>query len=79
IADVGPAGIAVIALTLVATFVFTTWAGRLLGVEKKLTELIAAGTSICGASAVIATNTVTNAGDEDVAYAVACVTVFGSI
>ncbi|MBQ8105995.1 MAG: YeiH family protein [Afipia sp.] len=79
IADVGPAGIAVIALTLVATFVFTTWAGRLLGVEKKLTELIAAGTSICGASAVIATHTVTNAGDEDVAYAVACVTVFGSI
>lgn len=79
IADVGPAGIAVIALTLVATFVFTTWAGRLLGVEKKLTELIAAGTSICGASAVIATNTVTNARDEDVAYAVACVTVFGSI
>jgi uncharacterized membrane protein YadS len=34
---------------------------------------------ICGASAVIATNTVTNAHDEDVAYAVACVTVFGSV
>jgi uncharacterized integral membrane protein (TIGR00698 family) len=28
---------------------------------------------------VIATNTVTNAHDEDVAYAVACVTVFGSV
>ena len=41
--------------------------------------MIAAGTSICGASAVIATNTVTKAHDEDVAYAVACVTVFGSI
>jgi uncharacterized integral membrane protein (TIGR00698 family) len=79
IADVGGSGLAVIALTLIATFVFTTLAGRLLGVEKKLTQLIAAGTSICGASAVIATNTVTNAHDEDVAYAVACVTVFGSI
>ncbi|MEH6951654.1 YeiH family protein [Nitrobacter sp. NHB1] len=79
IAEVGATGLAVIALTLIATFVFTTWAGRLLGVEKKLTQLIAAGTSICGASAVIATNTVTNAHDEDVAYAVACVTVFGSI
>ena len=79
IADVGAAGLAVIALTLVATFLFTTWCGRLLGVETKLTQLIAAGTSICGASAVIATNTVTNAHDEDVAYAVACVTVFGSI
>lgn len=79
IAQVGATGIAVIALTLIATFLFTTWLGSLLGVERGLTQLIAAGTSICGASAVIATNTVTNAHDEDVAYAVACVTVFGSI
>lgn len=77
--EVGPTGIAVIVLTLVATFLFTTWLGRLIGVDRKLTQLIAAGTSICGASAVIATNTVTQAHDEDVAYAVACVTVFGSI
>jgi uncharacterized integral membrane protein (TIGR00698 family) len=76
---VGGAGIAVIAVTLLATFLFTTYAGRLLGVDRKLAQLIGAGTSICGASAVIATNTVTDASDEDVAYAVACVTVFGSI
>ncbi|WP_374546894.1 YeiH family protein [Rhodoblastus sp.] len=79
VAEVGAKGVAVIALTLVATFLFTTWLGRLIGVDRKLTQLIAAGTSICGASAVIATNTVTQAHDEDVAYAVACVTVFGSI
>jgi len=76
---VGGAGIAVIAATLLATFLFTTYMGRLLGVDRKLTQLIGAGTSICGASAVIATNTVTDAPDEDVAYAVACVTVFGSV
>jgi uncharacterized integral membrane protein (TIGR00698 family) len=79
VVEVGGAGLAVIALTLVATFAFTLWLGRLLGIEPKLVQLIAAGTSICGASAVIATNTVTEAADEDVAYAVACVTVFGSI
>jgi uncharacterized integral membrane protein (TIGR00698 family) len=79
IAAVGYSGVVVIALTLTATFLFTTWFGRLLGVERKLAQLIAAGTSICGASAVIAANTVSNAHDEDVAYAVACVTVFGSI
>ncbi len=79
IVEVGPAGFAVVVITLLATFVFTTWAGRAMGVDRKLTQLIAAGTSICGASAVIATNTVTNGRDEDVAYAVACVTVFGSI
>ncbi|MBA2125384.1 YeiH family putative sulfate export transporter [Hyphomicrobium methylovorum] len=77
--DVGAGGIAIIAATLVCTFLFTMWLGQKLGVERKLSELIAAGTSICGASAVIATNTVTDAPDEDVAYAVACVTVFGSI
>ncbi len=79
VAQLGFAGVAIIAATLGATFVFTKALGRLIGVEARLAELIAAGTSICGASAVIATNTVTEASDEDVAYAVACVTVFGSI
>jgi uncharacterized integral membrane protein (TIGR00698 family) len=64
---------------LVSTFLFTVWLGRRLGVDGKLAELIAAGTSICGASAVIATNTVTQGRDDQVAYAVACVTVFGSL
>lgn len=79
IAQVGATGLAIIAATLATTFVVTKLFGRLLGVERGLAELIAAGTSICGASAVVAVNTVTGAKDEDVAYAVACVTVFGSI
>ena len=78
VAEVGGTGLGIIALTLAATFLFTKWLGRRLKVDGKLAELIAAGTSICGASAVIATNTVTRGSDEDVAYAVACVTVFGS-
>ncbi|HVM85475.1 MAG TPA: YeiH family protein [Candidatus Binatia bacterium] len=78
VAAVGLGGVAVIAASLVATMIFTKALGRLLKVDPKLTELIAAGTSICGASAVIATNTVTQARDEDAAYAVACVTIFGS-
>jgi len=79
VAEVGATGVAIIVTTLVATFAFTKWFGWLIGVDRQLAELIAAGTSICGASAVIATNTVTGAPDEDVAYAVACVTVFGSV
>src|SRR5215469_1693613 len=75
---VGTVGLAIIVVTLAGTFLFTVWLGRRLGIDRKLVQLIAAGTSICGASAVIATNTVTRAPDEDVAYAVACVTVFGS-
>lgn len=79
VAEVGGTGIAIILATLIATFLFTKWLGHVIGVGRKLAELIGAGTAICGASAVIATNTVTEAHDEDVAYAVACVTVFGSI
>lgn len=79
IVDVGAAGIGIVIATLAATFLFTVWLGRALGVDRKLTELIAAGTSICGASAIIATNTVTRARGEDAAYALACVTLLGSI
>ncbi len=77
--SVGGWGLLVIAAAVGATFLFTVGAGRLLGVDRKLAELIAAGTSICGASAIIATNTVTDAHDEDVTYAIACVTIFGSV
>lgn len=79
VAAVGLAGLAVIVATLAATFAATKQMGRWLGVAPELAELIAAGTSICGASAVVAMNTVTAGDDEDVTYAVACVTIFGSL
>jgi len=78
VADIGVSGIVIIAASLMATVIFTKAMGRWLLVDTKLTELIAAGTAICGASAIIATNTITRARDEDVAYAVACITIFGS-
>lgn len=79
VAGLGIASFAIVAATLIASLVFIKALGRLLGVEPKLAELIAAGTSVCGAAAVAATNTVTEAADEDVAYGVAMVTIFGTI
>jgi uncharacterized integral membrane protein (TIGR00698 family) len=76
---VGAAGVAVLAACVVCTFAVTVLLGRLLGVEPRLAELIAGGTSICGASAIMATNTVTKAPEEDVAYALAAITLFGSL
>ncbi len=75
----GVEGVAVVVLALIATFLVTRWLGRLLGVERGLAELIAAGTAVCGASAIVATNTVTRAREADVAYALACVTLLGSV
>ena len=75
---IGGRGLGTIAATLLVTFAFTVWIGEL-GVEPRLAQLIAAGTSIRGASVVIATNAVTKAHNEDVAYAIARVIVFGSV
>jgi uncharacterized membrane protein YadS len=77
--EIGGGGLSTIAATARVCFAFTIWIGELVGVEPKLAQLIAAGTSICGASAVIASNTVTTAHDQDVGYAIACITVFGSV
>lgn len=79
ILSLGGAGLAMVALTLATTFVAIRIMGRIMGVEQELTDLIAAGTSVCGASAIIATNTVVRGRQEHVAYAVACVTLFGSL
>lgn len=77
--SVGGRGVAIIAASLVATFLFTKTLGRFLGVDRRLAELIAAGTSICGASAIVATNTVTKGSEDEVAYAVAAITLFGTL
>lgn len=79
VAALGVEGVAVVALALSTTFVATRLLGRAMGVERGLAELIAAGTSVCGASAIVATNTVTRASEADVAYALACVTLLGSL
>lgn len=79
ILSLGGSALAIVTLTLAASFVAIRLAGRVIGVDPQLTDLIAAGTSVCGASAVMAANTVVRGRQEQVAYAVACVTLFGSL
>jgi uncharacterized integral membrane protein (TIGR00698 family) len=78
IAEIGFAGVAIALTCLTATFLFTRALGRWLGVDRDLSILIAAGTSICGASAIAAVNSATRAPEEDAAYAIACITLFGT-
>ncbi|QEW17967.1 hypothetical protein LA6_000123 [Marinibacterium anthonyi] len=82
LADLGALGVTglVLVVALVGvSFLVIRKVGGWLGVTPALSELIAAGTSICGASAVLGMDTVTRARDEEVAYAIACVTVFGTL
>ncbi|MDA2810205.1 putative sulfate exporter family transporter [Nocardiopsis sp. RSe5-2] len=69
----------VVAGGLVATFGATVAMGRVLGIGPERRMLIAAGVSVCGASAVAAANDAVGGDDDDVAAAVALVTVFGTI
>ena len=52
---------------------------KLLNVESKLAALIAVGTSICGATAIVATGPVIKAKKEEITYAIANITIFGII
>lgn len=51
--------------------------GRMLGVGRKLTALLAVGSAICGASAIAATAPALRPKPEETAYALACVALFG--
>jgi uncharacterized integral membrane protein (TIGR00698 family) len=53
--------------------------GRAMRIPARLAALIGVGTAICGNSAIIATAPVIDARDEDVSYAVATITAFGTL
>jgi uncharacterized integral membrane protein (TIGR00698 family) len=70
--------IAVVAVSLVGTLLFTAWLGRRMGLSPARSLLIATGTAICGASAIAAMEDTARADEEDVTAAIAMVTLFGT-
>lgn len=74
-------GVPVIALVVVTLFVTlgsTFWLGQRLGLGRPRSLLIATGFAICGASAIAAMEENAEADDEDVAVAIAMVTICGT-
>jgi uncharacterized integral membrane protein (TIGR00698 family) len=53
--------------------------GRAMGVSPKLATLIGVGTAVCGNSAIAATAPVIRARDEEVSFAIATNTLFGTV
>ena len=65
-------------LAAIATgLLFVTWFNSKLGLPPRLGTLIAAGTSICGVTAIVSTAPAIEADEREVAYAVANVVAFG--
>jgi len=80
IGQVGLAGVAIDAAVLGSTFALACTLGpRLFGLDRTTAILIGAGSSICGAAAVLATEPVVRGRPEQVAVAVATVVGFGSV
>ncbi|XNM56689.1 putative sulfate exporter family transporter [Escherichia coli] len=74
IADVGISGIIIDVLTLSSTFLLACFLGqKVFGLDKHTSWLIGAGSSICGAAAVLATEPVVKAEASKVTVAVATV------
>jgi len=76
---IGDIGVLITLITISSTFLFSSWLGKKLGLNQKFIRLIAAGTAICGTSAIVATNAVVEASEEDTAYSIATVTAFGTL
>ncbi len=79
IADVGISGIVIDVLTLSSTFMLACLGQKVFGLDRHTSWLIGAGSSICGAAAVLATEPVVKAEASKVTVAVATVVIFGTI
>lgn len=74
--NVGKMSLVVMAFTLLTCFGGGYFVGKMLGLNWKLSNLISAGTGICGGSAIAAIAPVIDAEDRDIAYAMSATFLF---
>lgn len=79
VVSVGAATLPVMVGTLAAALGVALLAGRLLGIEGRLTTLVGVGTGICGASAIAAVSGIVEATESQIAYAVSTIFVFNLV
>jgi uncharacterized integral membrane protein (TIGR00698 family) len=80
IGNIGWAGVLIDVLVIAATFTLAVQLGtRVFGLDKQTAMLIGAGSSICGAAAVLATEPVVRGQAHKVSVAVATVVIFGTL
>ena len=79
IARIGLPATGVIVITMAASFAIVLAVSRFVHIEGRLAILIAVGSAVCGNTAIVATAPVIGARPRDVAYAVATITLFGTL
>ncbi|MFN3689425.1 MAG: YeiH family protein [Fimbriimonadales bacterium] len=70
-------GIPVVATAIFGGLWFVSWFNKRLNLPERLGTLIAAGTGICGVTAIVSVAPAIKADQKEVAYAVANITLFG--
>lgn len=75
--ELGALGIPIVLGCILSAILITRYFNKILHQPERLGTLIAVGTSICGVSAIIATSPTIDASEEETAYAVSVITVFG--
>lgn len=79
IARIGLPATGLIVVTMAASFAIVLLVARLVRVDGRLAVLIAVGSAVCGNTAIVATAPVIGARAREVAYAVATITLFGTL
>ncbi len=79
VAEIGLSALGVVALCMLGAFSCAVLVGRALSLPPRLAVLIGVGTAVCGNSAIIATAPVIAAEEREVGYAVATITLFGTL
>ncbi|KAA6461976.1 putative sulfate exporter family transporter [Acidobacteria bacterium AB60] len=75
----GGVSLALVAIEIALSLAFMTVLGRAFRLRPKLITLLAVGSSICGVSAIIATQGAIDADEEDSSYAIAAILALGAI
>jgi uncharacterized integral membrane protein (TIGR00698 family) len=75
----GSVSLALVIVEIALALSFMHLLGRLFRLRPKLTSLLAVGSSICGVSAIIATQGAIDADEEDSSYAIAAILALGAI
>jgi uncharacterized integral membrane protein (TIGR00698 family) len=68
-----------VAIAFTLSIAFMTWLGRVFRLGPKLTTLLAVGSSVCGVSAIIATQGAIEADEEDTSTAIAAILALGAL
>lgn len=75
----GAVSLTLVLIEITGSLALMTWLGHIFKLKPKLTTLLAVGSAVCGASAIIATQGAIDADEEDSSFAIAAILGLGAV